>query len=104
MQYEDIVETTKEETERKIRSECLKESLKIEHTIIPTNRYEQSIIMDTADIRSFQDPDDLQNLICSNFAKKFAKEVIEPNLVINEVIDMESFDKKKYFVKVYIGF
>ena len=104
MQYEDIIKTTKEETERKIRSKCLKESLKIEHTVIPTNQYEQSIIIDISDIRSFQDPDDLQKFIRSNFAKAFAKEVIEPNLVINEVIDIESFDKKKYFAKVYIGF
>lgn len=103
MQYEDIVETTKKETERKIRSECLKESLEIKHTVIPTNQYEQSIIIDNADIRSFQDPDDLQKLIRSNFAEKFAKEIIAPNLVINEVVDMESF-KKKYFARIYIGF
>ena len=103
MQYEDIVETTKKETERKIRSECLKESLEIKHTVIPTNQYEQSIIIDNADIRSFQDPNDLQKLIRSNFAEKFAKEIIAPNLVINEVVDMESF-KKKYFARIYIGF
>lgn len=103
MQYEDIVEATKKETERKIRSECLKESLEIKHTVIPTNQYEQSIIIDNADIRSFQDPDDLQKLIRSNFAEKFAKEIIAPNLIINEVVDMESF-KKKYFTKIYIGF
>lgn len=103
MQYEDIIETTKKETERKIRSECLKESLEIKHTVIPTNQYQQSIIIDNADIRSFQDPEDLQKLIRSNFAEKFAKEIIAPNLVINEVVDMESF-KKKYFTKIYIGF
>lgn len=103
MQYEDIVEATKKETERKIRSECLKESLEIKHTVIPTNQYEQSIIIDNADIRSFQDPDDLQKLIRSNFAEKFAKEIIAPNLVIHEVVDMESF-KKKYFTKIHIGF
>lgn len=103
MYYEDIVETTKKETERKVREECFKEPIEIKHTIIDTNQYEQSIIIDTADIRSFQDTDDLQKLIRSNFAEKFAKEVIAPNLVINEVIDMESF-KKKYFTKVHIGF
>lgn len=104
MYYEDIVETTKKETERRVRSECLKESLEIKHTVIPTNQYEQSIIIDNADIRSFQDPEDLQKLIRSNFAEKFAKEVIAPNLVINEVVDMESFSKKKYFTKIHIGF
>lgn len=103
MQYEDIVEATKKETERKIRSECLKESLEIKHTVIPTNQYQQSIIIDNADIRSFQNPDELQKLIRSNFAEKFAKEVIAPNLVIHEVVDMESF-KKKYFTKIHIGF
>lgn len=103
MQYEDIVEATKKETERKIRSECLKESLEIKHTVIPTNQYQQSIIIDNADIRSFQDPDDLQKLIRSNFADRFAKEIIAPNLVINEVVDMESL-KKKYFTKIHIGF
>lgn len=103
MQYEDIVEATKKETERKIRSECLKESLEIKHTVIPTNQYQQSTIIDNADIRSFQDPEDLQKLIRSNFAEKFAKEIIAPNLVIHEVVDMESF-KKKYFTKIHIGF
>jgi len=103
MQYEDIVETTKKETERKVREECFKEPIEIKHTIIDTNQYEQSIIIDNADIRSFQNPDDLQNLIRSGFAKKFAEEVIAPNLVINEVVDMESF-KKKYFTKIHIGF
>lgn len=105
MYYEDIVETTKKETERKVRSECLKESLEIKHTVIPTNQYEQSIIIDTADIQTFENhPEDLQNLIRSNFAEKFAKEVIAPNLNIHEVVDMESFSKKKYFTKVHIGF
>ena len=103
MYYEDIVETTKKETERKVREECFKEPIEIKHTIIDTNQYEQSIIIDNADIRSFQNPDDLQKLIRSNFADKFAKEVIAPNLVINEVVDMESF-KKKYFTKIHIGF
>ena len=103
MNYEDIVEATKKETERKVREECFKEPIEIKHTIIDTNQYEQSIIMDPADIRSFQNPDELQKLIRSNFAEKFAKEVIAPNLVINEVVDMESF-KKKYFTKVHIGF
>lgn len=103
MQYEDIIETTKKETERKVREECFKEPIEIKHTIIDTNQYEQSIIIDNADIRSFQDPEDLQKLIRSNFAEKFAKDVIAPNLVIHEVIDMESF-KKKYFTKIHIGF
>lgn len=104
MQYEDIIETTKEETERKIRSECLKESLEIKHTIIPTNQYEQSIIIDNDDIRSFQDPDDLQKFIRRHFAEEFAEEIIAPNLVINEVRDIESFNKKKYFTRIHIGF
>lgn len=103
MQYEDIIETTKKETERKIREECFKEPIEIKHTIIDTNQYEQSIIIDNADIRSFQDPDELQKLIRSNFAEKFAKDVIAPNLVIHEVVDMELF-KKKYFTKIHIGF
>lgn len=103
MRYEDIVEATKKETERKTRELCLKEPIEVKRTIIPTNQYEQSIIIDNADIQSFQDPDDLQKLIRSNFAEKFAKDIIAPNLVINEVVDMESF-KKKYFTKIYIGF
>ena len=104
MNYEDIVEATKKETERKIREECFKEPIEIKHTIIDTNQYEQSIIMDNADIQTFEGhPEDLQNLIRSSFADKFAKEIIAPNLVINEVVDMESF-KKKYFTKVHIGF
>lgn len=106
MHYEDIIETTKKETERKIRSECFKESLKIEHTIIPTNQYEQSIIIDNTDIRSFQDPDDLQKFIRKHFAEKFAKDVIAPNLVINEVCDMDIdlYGKKKYMAKMWMGF
>lgn len=105
MYYEDIVETTKKETERKVREECFKKPIEIKHTIIDTNQYEQSIIMDNADIQTFEGhPEDLQNLIRSSFADKFAKEVIAPNLVINEVIDMELFGKKKYFTKIHIGF
>jgi hypothetical protein len=105
MYYEDIVETTKKETERKVREECFKEPIEIKHTIIDTNQYEQSIIMDTADIQTFEGhPEDLQNLIRSSFADKFAKEVIKPNLVIHEVVDIESFNKKKYFAKIHIGF
>ena len=105
MMYEDIVETTKKETERKIRKECFAEPLEIKHTIIDTNQYEQSIIMDNADIQTFEGhPEDLQNLIRSSFAKKFAEEVIAPNLNIHEVVDIESFNKKKYIAKVHIGF
>jgi len=104
MMYEDIVEETRKETERKIRKECFAEPIEIKHTVIPTNQYEQSIIIDNADIRSFQNPDDLQNLIRSSFAKKFAEEVIAPNLNIHEVVDIESFNKKKYFTKIHIGF
>ena len=103
MYYENIVEATKKETERKVREECFKEPIEIKHTVIPTNQYEQSIIIDNDDIRSFQNPDELQKLIRSNFAEKFAKDVIAPNLVIHEVVDMESF-KKKYFTKIHIGF
>lgn len=103
MYYENIVEATKKETERKVREECFKEPIEIKHTIIDTNQYEQSIIIDNDDIRSFQNPDELQKLIRSNFAEKFAKDIIAPNLVIHEVVDMESF-KKKYFTKIHIGF
>ena len=105
MRYKDIVETTKKETERKIREECFKEPIEIKHTIIDTNQYEQSIIMNADDIRTFEGhPEDLQKLLRCNFAEKFAKEVIAPNLVIHEVVDIESFNKKKYFAKIHIGF
>lgn len=105
MQYEDIIETTKKETERKVREECFKEPIEIKHTIIDTNQYEQSIIMNTDDIQTFEGhPEDLQKLLRFNFAEAFAKEVIAPNLNIHEVVDMESFNKKKYFAKIHIGF
>ena len=105
MHYEDIVEETRKETERKIRSECLKESLlEIKHTVIPTNQYNQSVIMDVADIQSFEKhPEDLQKLIRFNFAEAFAKEVIAPNLVIHEDVDIVPH-KKKYFTRIHIGF
>ena len=103
MKYEDIVEATRKETERKMRELSLKESIKIERTIIDTKKYEQSIIIEDADIRSFQDPDDFQKFIRSNFADRFAKDVIAPNLVINEVNDIMSH-KKKYFTRIHVGF
>jgi len=104
MQYEGIVEETRKETERKTRALLLKESIKIERTIIPTNQYEQSIIMDAADIQSFEKhPEDLQKLLRFNFAEAFAKDIIAPNLVINETIDIVP-NKKKYMAKMWMGF
>ena len=104
MKYEGIVEETRKETERKTRALLLKESIKIERTIIPTNQYEQSIIMDAADIQSFEKhPEDLQKLLRFNFAEAFAKDIIAPNLVINETIDIVP-NKKKYMAKMWMGF
>jgi len=106
MQYEDIVETTKKETERKIRSECLKESLEIKHTLVPTKEYAKTIIVDRNDINLLNDKKELMEVLRSGFADQFAKEVIKPNLVINEVADMDIdlYGKKKYMAKMWMGF
>lgn len=99
--YVDLLTKIRKDLEKEMYKQ---EPLEIKHTIIDTKQYEQSIIIDNADIRSFQNPDELQNIIRSSFADKFAKDVIAPNLVINEVFDPESFSKKKYFTKIHIGF
>jgi len=106
MQYEDIVETTKKETERKIRSECLKESIEIKQTLVPTNEYAKTIIIDRKDINLLDDEKELMEILRSGFADQFAKEVIKPNLVINEVADMDIdlYGKKKYMARMWMGF
>ena len=103
MQYEDIIETTKKETERKVREECFKEPIEIKRTFIDTKRYEKSIILDSIDIESFKSHDELDKFLRTTFADAFAKELLEPNLVINEEINIVPH-KKKYFTKIHIGF
>lgn len=106
MRYEDIVETTKKETERKIRSECLKESIEIKQTLIPTKEYVQTIIVDRTDINLLNDKKELMEILRSGFADQFAKEVIKPNLNIQEVmdIDIDLSGRKKYMARMWMGF
>jgi len=103
MKYEGIVEETRKETERKIRESFFKESIKVERTIIPTNQYEETIIIDYNDINLLHDEKELMEILRSGFADRFAKEVIKPNLVINETIDIVP-NKKKYMAKMWMGF
>ena len=104
--YEDIVETTKKETERKIRSECLKESIEIKQTLVPTKEYAQTIIVDRTDINLLNDKKELMEILRSGFADQFAKEVIKPNLNIQEVmdIDIDLSGRKKYMARMWMGF
>lgn len=103
MHYEDVIEATRKETEHKTRELCLKEPIEIKRTFIDTKRYEKSIILDSIDIESFESHDELDKFLRTTFADAFAKELLEPNLVINEEINIVPH-KKKYFTKVHVGF
>ncbi len=104
--YKEVVK----ETERKTRETCFKESLKesieVKHTLVPTEEYIKTIIVDHKDISLLNDEKELMEILRSGFADQFAKEVIKPNLNIHEIMDMDInlHGKKKYFTKIRIGF
>ena len=82
--------------------------MEIKRTVIPTNEYMETIIVDRNDINLLPDDKEkeLMKILRSGFAEKFAKEVIEPNINIHEIMDMDInlHGKKKYMTKIYIGF
>ena len=84
------------------------EPMEIKRTVIPTNEYMETIIVDRNDINLLPDDKEkeLMKILRSGFAEKFAKEVIEPNINIHEIMDMDInlHGKKKYMTKIYIGF
>lgn len=106
MLYEDIIETTKKETERKVRNECFKESIEIKQALVPTKEYMKTIIVDRNDINLLHDRKELMEVLRSGFADQFAKEVIEPNLNIQEIVDMDIdlHGRKKYMARMWMGF
>ena len=82
------------------------EPVQIKQTLIPTKEYVKTIIVDRTDINLLNDKKELMEILRSGFADKFAKEVIEPNLNIQEVmdIDIDLSGRKKYMAKMWIGF
>lgn len=83
-----------------------KEPVEIKQTLVPTEEYAKTIIVDRNDINLLNDKKELMEILRSGFADQFAKEVIKPNLNIHEIadMDMDLSGKKKYMAKMWMGF
>lgn len=103
--YVDVLTQIRKDLEKEIEN-YKKEPIKIKQTLVPTNEYTKTIIIDREDINLLNDEKELMEILRSGFTDKFAKEVIEPNLNIHEIVDMDIdlHGKKKYMAKIYIGF
>lgn len=103
--YADTIDKLKKDFEFKLEL-LKKEPIEVKQTLVPTEEYVKTIIVDRNDINLLHDKKELMEILRSGFADQFAKEVIEPNLNIHEVVDMDMdlHGKKKYFAKIRIGF
>lgn len=103
--YVDVLTQIRKDLEKEIEN-YKKEPIKIKQTLVPTNEYAKTIIIDREDINLLDDEKELMEILRSGFADQFAKEVIKPNLNIHEIMDMDLnlHGKKKYMAKMWIGF
>jgi len=104
--YVDVLTQIRKDLEKEIEKYKTEQPVEIKQTLVPTKEYVKTIIVDREDIGLLNDEKELMEILRSGFTEKFAKEVIEPNLNIHEIVDMDMdlHGKKKYFTKVHIGF
>ena len=104
--YAETIDKLKKDFEFKLSFLKTEKPMEIKQTLVPTKEYAKTIIVDRNDINLLNDKKELMEILRSGFADQFAKEVIKPNLVINEVVDMDMdlSGKKKYMAKMWMGF
>lgn len=104
--HNETIDKLKKDFEFKLSFLKSEKSLEIKQTLVPTKEYVQTIIVDRTDINLLNDKKELMEILRSGFADKFAKEVIKPNLNIQEVMDMDIdlSGRKKYMARIWMGF
>ena len=102
------IDKLKKDFEFKLSFLKTEQPLEIKQTLVPTKEYAKTIIVDRNDINLLPDDKEkeLMKILRSGFADQFAKEVIEPNINIHEIVDMDIDlrGKKKYMARIWMGF